>query len=78
MDLSKNNGLSTEEAINYISRFEKRKKVPEYEMLESSGCLSSSMLPILTWKLKTLAYRDRSLVPISSKLELFCQYVMTS
>ena len=37
MDPSKNNRLSTEEAINYISRTKKRKTVPVCEMLEPSG-----------------------------------------
>ena len=37
MDLSKNNRFSTEEAINYILRTEKRKKVAVCEMLQSSG-----------------------------------------
>ena len=40
MDLSKNNSFLTEEAINYIARTEKRKKVPVCEMLESSAFLS--------------------------------------
>ena len=42
MDLSKNkhNLFSVEEAINYIPRTKKRKKVPVCEMLESSGSLS--------------------------------------
>ena len=78
MELSKNNRFSTEEAINYIPRTEKRKKVAECKLLESSGFLSSSILSILTWKLKIIAHRGRSLVPTSSKLEQFCQYVMTS
>ena len=41
MDLSKNNSFLTEEAINFIARTEKRKKVPVCEMLESSAFLSS-------------------------------------
>ena len=52
MDLSKNNCFSAEEAKNYIPHTEKRKKVPVYEMLEFSWSLSSSMIPILSWKLK--------------------------
>ena len=52
MDLSKNNCFSAEEPKNYIPRTEKRKKVPVYEMLEFSWSLSSSMIPILSWKLK--------------------------
>ena len=78
MDLSKNNPFSAEEAINFIPRTEKRKKVPVCEMLEFSGSLSSSMLPILSWKLKIIAYRGSSTIPPSSKLELLCQYEMTS
>ena len=36
MDLPKNNNFLTEEAaINFIARTEKRKKVPECEMLSS-------------------------------------------
>ena len=78
MDLSKNNSFSTEEAINYTPRTEKRKKVPICEMLEPSGSLCSPMLPILSWKLKIIAYRDSSTIHPSSKLELLCQYKMTS
>ena len=78
IDLPKNNRFSAEEAINYISRTEKRKKVPVCEMLEFSGSLSSSMLPVLSWKLKIIAYRGSSTIPPSSKLELLCQYEMTS
>ena len=44
MDLSKNNSFLTEEAINYISRTEKRKKVSVCEMLESSAFLSSFIM----------------------------------
>ena len=44
MDLSKNNSFLTEEAINYIARTEKRKKVPVCEMLESSAFLSSFIM----------------------------------
>ena len=36
------------------------------------------MLPILSWKLKIIAYRGNSTIPPSSKLELLCQYEMTS
>ena len=71
MDLSKNNGFSAEEAINYIPRTEKRKKVPVCETLEFSGSLSSSILPILPWKLNNSSIQR-------SKLELLCQYQMTS
>ena len=46
IDTSKNNRnrFSAEEAMNYIPRSERRKKVPVCEMLESSGSLSSPML----------------------------------
>ena len=61
MDLSQNkhNRFLAEEAINYIPRTEKRKKVPVSEILESTGFLSSPFLPILSWKLTIMAYRDR-------------------
>ena len=63
MDLSKNNSFLTEKARNFIVRTEKRKKVPECEMLDSSAfCL------LLSWKLK----RGRSTTPKSSTFELFC------
>ena len=42
MDLS--NSFLTEEAINFIARTEKRKKVPVCEMLESSAFLSSFIM----------------------------------
>ena len=75
MDLPKSKyyRFSAEEAINYIPRTKKRKKVPVCEMLESSGSLSSPMLPILSWKLKIIVYRDSSTIHASSKLELLCQ-----
>ena len=57
MDLPKSNLFSAEEAINYIPRTEKRKKVPVCETLEFSGSLPCSMLPILSRKLKITAYR---------------------
>ena len=44
MDLSKNNSFLTEEAINFIARTEKRKKVPVCEMLESSVFLSPFLI----------------------------------
>ena len=78
MDLSRNNPFSAEEAINYVPRTEKRKKVPIREMLESSEVWSSSMLPILSWKLKIIAHRGSSTIPPSSKLELLCKYETTS
>ena len=58
MGLSKNNRFSTQEAINYIPHRER--KVPVCEMLESSGSLFSTVLPILSWsKLNIIAYRGR-------------------
>ena len=78
MDLSKNNCFSAEEAENYIPHTVKRNKLSVYEMLEFSWFLSSSMIPILSWKLKIIAYRGSSTIPPSSKLELLCQYEMTS
>ena len=77
-DLSKNNRFSAGEEINYIPGSGKRKKVPVCEMLESSGLCPSSMLPILSWKLKITTYRGSFAIPPSSKLELLCQYEMTS
>ena len=44
MDLSEKNNFLTEEAIDYIARTEKRKKVPVCEMLESSAFLSSFII----------------------------------
>ena len=78
MNLSKNNSFSAEEAKNYIPRTEKWKKVPVCEMLEPSASLSSPMVPILSWKLKIIAYRRSSVIPLSSKLALLGQYEMTS
>ena len=78
MDLSKNNCFSPEREKNHILRIEKKKKVPVYEMLEFSWSLSSSMIPILSWKLKIVAYRRSSTIPPSSKLKLLCQCDMTS
>ena len=43
-DQSKNNSFLIDEAINYIARTEKRKKVPVCEMLESSAFLSSFIM----------------------------------
>ena len=77
MDLSKNNCFSAEEAKYYIPGTEKRQKVPVYEMLEFSWSLSSSMILILSWKLKIIACKGCSTIPPSSKLELLCQYKMT-
>ena len=78
MDLLKNECFSAEEAENFIPRTEKRKKVLVYGMFECSWSLSSSSSPILSWKLKIIAYRGSSTIPPSSKLELLCQYKMTS
>ena len=77
MNLSKNNRFSKKEVKNYILRTEKRKKVPVCKMLEFSRSLSSSMLPILSWKLKITAYRGSSTIPPPSKLERLCQYKIT-
>ena len=63
MDLSKNNCSSAEEAKKYIPRTQKRKKVPIYEMSEFSSSFSSSMIPILSWKLKIIGYRGNSIFP---------------
>ena len=52
MNPSKNNCFWADKAKTYIPRTEKRKKVPIYEMLEFFCSLSSSMIPILSWKLK--------------------------
>ena len=48
IDISKNKPFSAEEAINYILRTKKRKKVPVCEMFESSGSFSSPTLSILS------------------------------
>ena len=66
MDLSKNNSFLTEEAINYISRTEKRKNVPVCEMLEMHPL---RFCPLLSWKLM----RGRSTTCTPSKFKLFCQ-----
>ena len=44
MDLSKNNGFLTEEAINFIAGTEKRKRVPVCEMRESAAILFSFIM----------------------------------
>ena len=44
MDLSKNNSFLTEEAINFIARTEKRKKVLVCEMFKSSAFLPSFIM----------------------------------
>ena len=71
VDLSKNNGFSTEKAIRYVPRTKKRKKVPVREMLD---LLHASNFIMGTEKI--IAYRGRSTIPTLSKL--FCQYEMTS
>ena len=73
VDLSKNNGFSTEKAIRYIPRTKKRKKVPVRGMLD---LLHASNFIMGTEKI--IAYRGRSTIPTLSKLKLFCQYEMTS
>ena len=78
MDVSKHNGFSADEAMNYIPRTKKRKKVPACEMLEHFGSLSSTMLPILSWKLKIIANSGSSTILPTSTLKLLCQYEMTS
>ena len=70
---SKRKRFSAEEVINYIPRTKKSKKVLKREMIKSSGFLSSSMIPILSWKLKMISYRGSSTIHPSSKLELFGQ-----
>ena len=44
MDISKNNSLLTEEAIDFIACIEKRKKVSACEMLKSSAFLPSFIM----------------------------------
>ena len=44
MDLSKNSSFLIEEAIDFIVRTEKRKKVPVCEMFESSAFLFSFIM----------------------------------
>ena len=73
VDLSKNNGFSTEKAMRYIPRTKKRKKVPVRGMLD---LLHASNFIMGTEKI--IAYRGRSTIPTLSKLKLFCQYEMTS
>ena len=72
MDLSKNNCFSAEKAKNYISRTEKRKKVPVYEMLEFSWSLSSSMVPILSWKLKLHTEAALRFLTLSIRNDFHC------
>ena len=61
----------------YSSHREK-KKVPLCKMFEFSGSLSSPILLTLSWKLQIIAYRGSSTISPTIKLELVCQYKMTS
>ena len=63
MGLLKNNRFLTKEAINDIPCTEKGKKVPVCEMLQSPELFPFSMLPMLSWKLKIIAYRGRPTIP---------------
>ena len=72
MDLSKNNRFSTQETINYIPYTEKRKKVSVCEKPESSGSLPSSMLPIMSWKLKIITYRAEAGLALLHHLSWNC------
>ena len=72
MDLSKNNCFSAEEAKNYIPHTEKRKKVPVYEMLEFSWSSSSSMVPILSWKLKLHTEAALRFLTLSIRNDFHC------
>ena len=78
MVLSKNNHFSAEEAKIILLAPRKEKKAPVCEMFEFSGSLSSSMLSILSWKLKIIAYKGSSTISPSFKVELVCQCEMTS
>ena len=75
MDLSKNNYFSAEEAKSYIPRAEK----------EGASIWNACVLLVLVlfydsnFIMETKdAYRGSSTIPPSSKLELLCQYKMTS
>ena len=75
MDLSKNNYFSAEEAKSYIPRAEK----------EGASIWNACVLLVLVlfydsnFIMETKdAYRGSSTIPPSSKLELLCQYEMTS
>ena len=57
MYISKPNRFSVEEAINYIPRTKKRKKVRVCETFETFGSSSSPMFPILSWQLKIKVQR---------------------
>ena len=78
MDLAKNNRFSAEEGINHRPCTEKRKKIPVREIIlyEFSGSLW--MLRILLLKLNIIVHKGRSSILTSTKLELFCQYVVKS
>ena len=57
---------------NCIPRTEKRKKVPVYEMLEFSWSLSSSMVPILSWKLKLHTEAALRFLTLSIRNDFHC------
>ena len=78
MVLSKNNRFTAEEAKNCTPRTEKRKKGTSMWNAWVLWVFPSSMLPILSWKLKIIACRSSSTIAPSSKLELLCQWEMTS
>ena len=78
MVLSKDNCFTEEEAKNCAPRTEKRKKGTSMWNAWVLWVFPSSMLPILSWKLKIIAYRSSSTIAPSSKLELLCQWEMTS
>ena len=72
MDLSKNNCFSAEkQKIIFLAPRKKRR----YQYMK---CLSSLGLCPHPWKLKIIACKGCSTIPPSSKLELLCQYKMTS
>ena len=73
MDPSKNNWK--QKILLLALRKERR-----YSILNTWVLLVFVLLhvPILSWKLKIIAYRGSFTIPPSSKLELVCQYKMTS
>ena len=75
MDISKENRFSAEKALIYFSSHRENNKVL---ICESSRFFFSPMLPTLLWELKIIAYRGTFTIPSSSKLELLCQWEMTS
>ena len=76
MDLSKNNCFSAEEAKNYSSHREKKEGTSVWNawVLLVFVLLHDSNFIMETED----AYRGSSTIPPSSKLELLCQYEMTS